>query len=201
TSASCKDVEPTAMGWDRGGSPHNLKDIPPSLRNAQRSQSSADSPTNFCCSSGTFCCHTVTTHCEVFPALLHKDLTCCSGSCTVPSSKGTFPSLNAEPQLTWCCLTRSLPLPVEQKGSADSAYSSMHSSDKEPSSDCRLSKCNVSIFKMKNTSKTVACGLTNKGLKTVASSFSKGQQMQELSSAAPGVAFKNTSELKKKTVV
>uniref|UniRef100_A0A8C5W545 Zinc finger protein 831 n=1 Tax=Microcebus murinus TaxID=30608 RepID=A0A8C5W545_MICMU len=37
-----------------------------------------------------------------------------------------FPSLKAEPQLTWCCLRRSLPLPSEQKGKTVSVYSALH---------------------------------------------------------------------------
>ncbi|XP_021050626.1 zinc finger protein 831 [Mus pahari] len=36
-------------------------------------------------------------------------------SCEAPSS---FPSLKTEPQLTWCCLSRSLPLPAEQQRAA-----------------------------------------------------------------------------------
>ncbi|NWV00158.1 ZN831 protein, partial [Upupa epops] len=195
-SASSKFAEPTSTGWDRGVSPQNPKDVLP-----QHFPSSAASPAGFCHSLGTFCCHTVTAHCKDFPELPHNNPTCCPGSFTVPSSKDTFPSLNAEPRLTWCCLTRSLPLPAEQKGSADSAYSSMHTSDREPSSDCRLPKRDISDFKMKNISKTVACGLTHRGLKTLVSSFSKGQQTQELSLAAPGGAFRNISEQKKKTVV
>ncbi|KFV61051.1 Zinc finger protein 831, partial [Dryobates pubescens] len=193
TTASSKNAEPTGVGWDRGGSPCVLQDM-------QHSQSSANNTTFFCHSFGTFYCHTLTTHCKEFPALPYNNLTGCSESLTVSSTKSTFPSLNAEPRLTWCCLTRSLPLPAEQKGNADSAYSSMHTSDKESSNECSLSKYDISIFKMKNISKTVAYGLTNRSLKTWASSFAKGQQMQESSSAAPGGAFKNISEQKKKTV-
>nr|XP_010310483.1 PREDICTED: zinc finger protein 831 [Balearica regulorum gibbericeps] len=201
TSASSKGAEPTVLGWDRGGSPCILNDISPTLQDTQHALSSADNSTFFCHSFGSFYCHTLTTHCKEFPALPHNPLTCYSGSLTVSSVKSTFPSLNAEPRLTWCCLTRSLPLPAEQKGNADSAYSSIHTCDKELSNECTLSKYDISIFKMKNISKTVAYGLTNKSLKTLVSSFSKGQQMQELSSAAPGGAFKNISEQKKKTVV
>ncbi|NWR63899.1 ZN831 protein, partial [Bucorvus abyssinicus] len=201
TSASSKGAEPTAVGWGEGGSPGALKDISPTQQDTRHSQSSTDNPTYLCHSLGTFYCHAVTTHCKELPALPRNSLTCFSGSLTLSSTKSTFPSLNAEPRLTWCCLTRSLPLPAEQKGSADSAYSSMHTADKESSDDCTLSKYNISIFKMKNISKTVAYGLTNRSLKTLVSSFSKGQQMQELSSAAPGSAFKNISEQKKKTVV
>ncbi|KFW04437.1 Zinc finger protein 831, partial [Fulmarus glacialis] len=201
TSASSKGAEPTIIGWDRGGSPCILKDISPTLQDTQHSQSLTDNPTYFCHSFGTFYCHSLTTHCKEFPALPHNNLTCYSGSLTVSSTKSTFPSLNAEPRLTWCCLTRSLPLPAEQKGNADSAYSSMHTCDKESSNERKLSKYDISIFKMKNISKTVAYGLTNRSLKTLVSSFSKGQQMQELSSAAPGDASRNISEQKKKTVV
>ncbi|NWS76972.1 ZN831 protein, partial [Crotophaga sulcirostris] len=199
TSASSKAAEPAVVGWDRGGSPCTLKDT--SLQDTQHSQSSTDNPTYFCHSFGTCYCHTLTTHCKELPALPQNNLTGCSGNLTVSSVKSTFPSLNAEPRLTWCCLTRSLPLPAEQKGSADSAYSSVHTCDKEASNESTLSKCNISVFKMKNVSKTVAYGFTNRSLKTLFSSFSKGQQMQELSSAAPGGAFKNISEQKKKTVV
>ncbi|KFZ48388.1 Zinc finger protein 831, partial [Podiceps cristatus] len=201
TSASSKGAEPTIMGWDRGENPCILKDTSPTLQNTQHSQSSADDPTYFCHSFGTFYCHTVTTHCKEFPALSHNNLTCQSGSLTVSSTKSTFPSLSAEPRLTWCCLTRSLPLPAEQKGRADSAYSSMHTCDKESSDECTLSKYDISIFKMKNIGKTLAYGLTNRSLKTLVSSFSKGQQMQELSAAVPGGAFKNISDQKKKAVV
>ncbi|KFV58763.1 Zinc finger protein 831, partial [Tyto alba] len=201
TSASSKGAEPTGMGRDRGGSPCSLKDISPTLQDTQRSQSSKDNPTYFCQPFGTFYCHTLTTHCKEFPVIPHNNLTCYSGSLTVQSTKSTFPSLNAEPRLTWCCLTRSLPLPAEQKGNADSAYSSMHTCDKEFRNECTLSKYDISIFKMKNISKTVAYGLTNRSLKPLVSSFSKGQQTQELSSAAPGGAFKNISEQKKKPLV
>ncbi|NWQ97585.1 ZN831 protein, partial [Burhinus bistriatus] len=200
-SASRQAAEPTAAGWHRGGSPCVLKDASPTAQATQHSQRSTDNPTYFCHSFGTFYCHTLTTHCKEFPALPHNTLTCYSGSLTVSSTKSTFPSLNAEPRLTWCCLTRSLPLPAEQKGNADSAYSSMHTCDKESSNECTLSKYDISVFKMKNISKTVAYGLTNRSLKTLVSSFSKGQQKQELSSAAPGGAFKNISEQKKKTAV
>ncbi|KAM6319091.1 zinc finger protein 831 [Podargus strigoides] len=200
TSASSKGAEQTVMRWDRGVNPCTLKDIS-TLQHTQHSQSSTDTPNYFCRSFGTFYCNTVTTHCKEFPTLPHNNLTCYSGSLTVSSMKSTFPSLNAEPRLTWCCLTRSLPLPAEQKGNADSAYFSIHTRDKESSNECTLSKYDISIFKMKNISKTVACGLTNRSLETLVSSFSKGQQMKELSSAAPGGAFKNTSEQKKKTVV
>ncbi|NWW81879.1 ZN831 protein, partial [Climacteris rufus] len=201
TSVSSKGAEPTVMGWDRVGSPRILKEISAPLQDTQHSQSSRDNPTYFCHSFGTFYCHTLSTHCKDFPVLPQSNWACSSGTCPVPGSRSSFPSLSAEPRLTWCCLARSLPLPWEQSGNAGSACSSLHSSDKESSRECTLSKYDISIFKMKNISKTVAYGLTNTSLKTLVSSFSKGQQMQELSSAASGGSFKNISEQKKKIVV
>ncbi|NXR26715.1 ZN831 protein, partial [Cinclus mexicanus] len=197
TSVSSKGAEPTILGWDRAGSPRILKDTPPPLQDLQHSQSSRDTPTYFCHSFGTFYCHTLSTHCKGFPALPHNNRT----SSPVPGSKSTFPSLSAEPRLTWCCLSRSLPLPSEQSGSAGSAHPPVHTWDREPSGECTLSKYDISIFKMRNISKTVAYGLTNTSLKTLVSSFSKGHQMQELSSTLPGGSFKNILEQKKKTVV
>lgn len=40
--------------------------------------------------------------------------------------QGPFPSLRAEPQLTWCCLSGSLPLATEQKEKAMSMYWALH---------------------------------------------------------------------------
>ncbi|XP_074013725.1 zinc finger protein 831 [Numenius arquata] len=201
TSVSSRTAEPAVPGWDRGEAPCVLTAPSPALQDTHRSQRTTDTPTYFCHSSGTFYCHTLSTPCKAFPTPPHSTPTCCSGGSTASSTKGTFPSLNAEPRLTWCCLTRSLPLPAEQTGEADSAYSSLHTRHKTASNECMLSNYDISIFKMKNISRTVAYGLTNRSLKTLVSSFSKGQQMQELNSAAPGGAFRNISEQRKKTVV
>ncbi|KAM8774816.1 zinc finger protein 831 [Rhynchonycteris naso] len=60
------------------------------------------------------------------------------GSC---GPQGSFPSLRAEPRLTWCCLSHSLPLPMEQKGKAASVYGALHnpgSSTPDESVDARL---------------------------------------------------------------
>ncbi|NXH40814.1 ZN831 protein, partial [Dicaeum eximium] len=201
TSVSSKAAEPTILGWDRAGSPRILRDTPPPLQDLQHSQSSRDSPTYFCHSFGTFYCHTLSTQCKGFPVLPHSSRTSYSSTSPVPGSRSSFPSLSAEPRLTWCCLSRSLPLPSEQGGSAAPALPSLHTWHKEPSRECTLSKYDISIFKMRNLGKTVAYGLTNTSLKTLVSSFSKGHQMQELSSEVPSGSFKNISEQKKKTVV
>ncbi|NWX85841.1 ZN831 protein, partial [Nothoprocta ornata] len=200
-TASSQTPGQTVLGWGTDGSLCVPEDISPALQNREPSQSSTVNSTYFCHSFGTFYCHTFTTHCRGFSTLPHNNLLCYSGSLTVSSTKSTFPSLNAEPRLTWCCLTRSLPLPAEQKGSADSAYSSLHMCDKESSKECTLSMYDISFFKMKNISKTMAYSITNRSLKTLVSSFSKGQEIQELSSAAPCGTFEGISEQKKKTVV
>ncbi|NXO63505.1 ZN831 protein, partial [Phainopepla nitens] len=201
TSASSKGAEAAVLGWDRAGNACILKDTPPPLQDLQHSPSSRDNPSYFCHSFGTFYCHTLSSQCKGFPVLPHHNRSSYSGTCSAPGPRSTFPSLSAEPRLTWCCLSRSLPLPSEQGGNAAPAHPSVHSWDKEPSRECTLSKYDISIFKMRNISKTVAYGLTNTSLKTLVSSFSKGHQMQELSSAVPGGSFKNISEQKKKTVV
>ncbi|XP_037357551.1 zinc finger protein 831 [Talpa occidentalis] len=41
-------------------------------------------------------------------------------------AQSPFPTLRTEPRLTWCCLSRSLPLPAEQKGRAASVYLALH---------------------------------------------------------------------------
>ncbi|XP_027944916.1 zinc finger protein 831 isoform X1 [Eumetopias jubatus] len=56
------------------------------------------------------------------------ELALCTHSETLWSFRahGPFPSLRAEPRLTWCCLSRSLPLPTEQKEKAASVYLALH---------------------------------------------------------------------------
>ncbi|XP_014810956.1 PREDICTED: zinc finger protein 831 isoform X2 [Calidris pugnax] len=201
TSVSSGAVEPAVPGWDRGGSPCVPSAPSPALQDTLRSRRGADSPPSCSHPFGTRYCPVPSTPCKAFPTPARSTPTCCSGASTAPTTKGTFPSLNAEPQLTWCCLTRSLPLPAQQPGEADSARSPLHPRHEAAGSERTLSKDNISIFKMKNISGTVAYGLTNRSLNTLVPSFSKGQQTQELNSAAPDGAFRNTSEQRKKTVV
>ncbi|XP_039719671.1 zinc finger protein 831 [Pteropus medius] len=47
-------------------------------------------------------------------------------------AEGRFPSLRTEPRLTWCCLSRSLPLPTEQKEKAASVYLALHAPGGSP---------------------------------------------------------------------
>lgn len=77
-----------------------------------------------------------------------------AGNLKIPSLNLAFPTLNAETRLTWCCLTRNLPLPVEQKEKKYSAYSALHTCKNENASQCDLSSC-----KMNDTRKAVSEGL------------------------------------------
>uniref|UniRef100_K7FEK0 Zinc finger protein 831 n=1 Tax=Pelodiscus sinensis TaxID=13735 RepID=K7FEK0_PELSI len=120
-------INPYIVGWDTDGSSSSiLKDISPGLQDLQYSVCSKDKSNYFCHSFGTLYCHALGSQHKELPALSQVSVTCLSGNARILSTKGSFPSLNAEPQLTWCCLTRSLPLPAEQKEKADSAYSSLH---------------------------------------------------------------------------
>ncbi|KAH1182307.1 zinc finger protein 831 [Mauremys mutica] len=203
-ATSSGDMEQTSMGRDTDGSSSGiLKDISPGSRDLQYSVHSMDNSNYFCHSFGTFYCHTLSTQRKELPALSQISLTCLSGNSRISSTKGSFPSLNAEPQLTWCCLTRSLPLPAEQKEKADSAYSSLHICKKNSGSEGTLSKCDFSFIKVKNISKTVPYGLTTGSLKTLVSSFSQGEQPQKQSSSKAGGsgASENISEQEKKEIL
>lgn len=58
-----------------------------------------------------------------WPELARSRTSESSGLC---GPQGPFPSLRAEPRLTWCCLSGSLPLPTEQKEKAASVYWALH---------------------------------------------------------------------------
>uniref|UniRef100_A0A8C0IT99 Zinc finger protein 831 n=1 Tax=Chelonoidis abingdonii TaxID=106734 RepID=A0A8C0IT99_CHEAB len=182
-ATSSGDMEQKSLGWDTDGSSSGiLKDTSPGSQDLQYSVRSMDNSNYFCHSFGTVYCHTLSTQHKELPALSQISLTCLSGNSRISSTKGSFPSLNAEPQLTWCCLTRSLPLPAEQKEKADSAYSSLHICKKKSDSEGTLSKCDFSFIEVKNISKTVPYGHTTRNLKTLVSSFSQGEQPQKVMS-------------------
>lgn len=58
-----------------------------------------------------------------WPELVQSRTSESSGLC---EPQCPFPSLRAEPQLTWCCLSSILPLPMEQKEKAMSVYWTLH---------------------------------------------------------------------------
>ncbi|XP_006271824.1 zinc finger protein 831 [Alligator mississippiensis] len=199
-----EDNELTIKGWDEDSSSCCVrKDASPKLQDIEHSTCSVDNFNYYCHSFGTFYCHTLSHHSKELSTRPQNSLTCYSGNTRVSNTKGSFPSLNAEPRLTWCCLTRSLPLPAEQKEKADSAYSSLHICKNISGNEGTLSKCDFSFFKMKNVSKTMTYGLTNRNLKSLVSSFSQGQQIHKQSSSTAGSddALENISEEKKKELL
>ncbi|CAK7319764.1 Zinc finger protein 831 [Vulpes lagopus] len=101
-------LSPCALSRDLGGSPENVPEDPPSGPlaglNSCHSFLSAPTPPSW------------------------PELASCTQSDTGWSFRAhsPFPSLRAEPRLTWCCLSRSLPLPREQKEKAASVYLALH---------------------------------------------------------------------------
>ncbi|XP_039092813.1 zinc finger protein 831 [Hyaena hyaena] len=100
-------LSPCALSRELGGPPENAPESPPSGPLARLS---------------SCCCFLTAPTAPGCPELA------CTHSETLRSSgaQGPFPSLRAEPRLTWCCLSRSLPLPTEQKETAASVYLALH---------------------------------------------------------------------------
>uniref|UniRef100_A0A5F8G4P2 Zinc finger protein 831 n=1 Tax=Monodelphis domestica TaxID=13616 RepID=A0A5F8G4P2_MONDO len=169
--------------------PKGLEGPPGSLKNA-----------SICHSFESFYCHAVPTQHRDSPAWSQISLTSHSGYPQSCGARGSFPSLNAEPRLTWCCLSRSLPLPAEQKEKAHSVYSSLHVCDNNPREEGASSRRDFSFLDMKNTSQAVTYGLTSGSLKTLISSVSWGEQKPKLSRAigAGRVSGEKVSEPEKK---
>ncbi|KAH0619205.1 hypothetical protein JD844_019005, partial [Phrynosoma platyrhinos] len=145
-------------------------------------------------------CHSSTFYCHVFCSQ-HKEvhtlpqLSSHAGNSKVPSMDVSFPTLNAEPQLTWCCLSKNLPLPVEQKEKRDSAYSSLHTCMNEN----LISKCNYYFYKIKNTRKAAHASLITGMPQMAISSVSPRQQIEKEYFSTAGVdgLFKNILEQEK----
>ncbi|XP_010627050.1 zinc finger protein 831 isoform X1 [Fukomys damarensis] len=102
-----------ASSWEPRGLPEDAREDPPLKVNP-------------CCSVQPSSFLTALTRPQAVP-LGHPELPLSSDLGTPRScgAQSPFPSLRAEPQLTWCCLKRSLPLPQEQEKAA-SAYSALH---------------------------------------------------------------------------
>ncbi|XP_061487104.1 zinc finger protein 831 [Rhineura floridana] len=153
---------------------------------------SVDNSRCLCQSSDMLYCHVLCTQQKEICSLSQLSVVSPAGGLKIPNLDISFPTLNAEPQLTWCCLSRNLPLPIEQKEKKDSAYSSLHTCKNENI----VSKCSLSFCKMKNTRKAASEGLAAETPKTPASWFSQKQQMgkQYLSTARLDTLLKNIPE-------
>ncbi|XP_029469260.1 zinc finger protein 831 isoform X2 [Rhinatrema bivittatum] len=175
-----------ADGWRAGyTSPCTAVDRPLS---SQYPVSQLEKPSYFGHSFGSFYCHTVTTQQRGSNSLPKRSLTFHSGNTRVSTTKVSFPCLNTEPRITWCCLTRSLPLPTEQKEKADSAYSALQVCRKN--ADEQRPRHNTSVLDVKITSKAVSHSLTATGsLKTLVSSLSLGPQKQRANSESTAGAL------------
>ncbi|XP_058030759.1 zinc finger protein 831 [Ahaetulla prasina] len=110
------------------------------------------SPKCLCHSSNMLYCHVLCTQPKEICSQPQLSIESHAGKLQIPSLNLSFPTLNAEPQLTWCCLSRSLPLPIEQKEMKDSAYSSLYMNENF------ISKCGQSICKMKSHGKAAREG-------------------------------------------
>ncbi|CAI5778364.1 zinc finger protein 831 isoform X5 [Podarcis lilfordi] len=139
------------------------------------SSCSVDSSKCLCHSSDTLYCHVLCTQQKEVCTLSQLSAVSRAGNLKVPSLNISFPTLNAEPQLTWCCLSRNLPLPVEQMEKKDSAYSSLHTCKNES----MVSKCSLSFCQMKSTKKAASQGLTTGTPKAPVTCFSQKQQVEK----------------------
>ncbi|XP_074066470.1 zinc finger protein 831 [Macrotis lagotis] len=169
--------------------PEGLEGSPRSLEN-----------TSICHSLESFYCHALPAQHQDSPTWPQISLTSHSGYPRSSGARGSFPSLSAEPRLTWCCLSRSLPLPAEQKEKAHSVYSSLHVCDNNSGEEGASSRRDFSFLEVKNMTQTVTYGLSSGSLKTLVSSLSWGQQKQKLSRAigAGRVSGEKVSEPEKK---
>ncbi|XP_054837586.1 zinc finger protein 831 [Eublepharis macularius] len=154
--------------------------------------SSVDNSRCLCHASDMLHCHVVCTPQKEVCTLSHLSMISPVGNSKSPSLTVSFPTLNAEPRLTWCCLTRNLPLPVEQKEKKDSAYSSLHICKNEKVS----LKCSLTFCKMKHTASE---GSTRGTSNTPMSSFNLRQQIEKpyFSTTGGDELLKNISEQEK----
>ncbi|KAJ6665712.1 hypothetical protein lerEdw1_002082 [Lerista edwardsae] len=168
-AALCRNTDKDMKEWDSDANPFpGLQGLP--------SCSVAHSRC-LCHSTDMLYCHVLCTPQKDVHTLSQLSIVSRSGSSKIPSLTISFPTLNAEPRLTWCCLTKNLPLPVEQKEKEDSAYFSLHT--------CKSEKHNTilegshSLCKLKKTGKAAGEGMTPGSSKTPIA-FLQRQQGEKL---------------------
>ncbi|XP_032113036.1 zinc finger protein 831 [Sapajus apella] len=107
--------------WEVGEPPENAPEDPPSESLAGPDPCSSLQPGSFL---------TALTRpqgvASGWPELALSSHSGTSRSHDIHSLHSPFPSLKAEPRLTWCCLSRSVPLPAEQTAKAASVYLALH---------------------------------------------------------------------------
>ncbi|XP_063153055.1 zinc finger protein 831 [Candoia aspera] len=164
---------------------------------------SVGSPECLCHSSSVVYCHVLCPQPKESCSRPQLSVESHAGKLKIPSLNLSFPTLNAEPQLTWCCLSRSLPLPIEQKEMKDSAYSSLYMSKNENF----ISKCGLSICKMKSHGKATSKGWRIESPQTLVSSPQRQQiekkyflntGVEEISKNIPGLEKKKEKLYKRR---
>ncbi|XP_077191856.1 zinc finger protein 831 [Paroedura picta] len=166
-----------------GNHDNKIKEWEPGINSFSKSPtSSGDSSRCLCHSSDMLYCHMVCTPQKEVHTLSQLSRISHAGSSKSRDLSVSFPTLNAEPRLTWCCLTRNLPLPVEQKEKKDSVYSSLHTSKKEKVS----SKGSLTFCKMKHTKQAANEGSTSGTANSPMAFCTQGQQMQKPYFSAAG---------------
>lgn len=155
-AALCRNTDKDGMEWDsEANSFPGLQSLPSC--SVARSRC-------LCHSTDTLYCHVLCTQQKDIHSLSQLSVVSRSCNSKIPSLTISFPTLNAEPRLTWCCLTKNLPLPVEQKEKEDSAYFSLHTCTNEK--DNAVLKGNRSLCKLKKTRKAAGEGMTPGSSKT-----------------------------------
>uniref|UniRef100_A0ACB8F6M9 Uncharacterized protein n=1 Tax=Sphaerodactylus townsendi TaxID=933632 RepID=A0ACB8F6M9_9SAUR len=158
------------------GNHDNIKKLEPDISSFSRlPASSMESSRCLCHSSDMLYCHVVCTPQKDVCTLSKLSRISNIGNSKIHGSSISFPTLSAEPRLTWCCLTRNLPLPIEQKEKKDSAYSSLHTCKNEKAdSKCCRTFCKTKLARQA-ASEGSASGIAN----TPVSFFTESQQIQK----------------------
>ncbi|XP_030069315.1 zinc finger protein 831 [Microcaecilia unicolor] len=150
--------KPPEDQWEAGDTcPNSFIHAPQS---SKYSVCKSEMPSYFNHYFGSFYCHTVTTQQRGSSSFPNRSLTFHSGNNKVPDTKASFPCLNTEPRITWCCLTRNLPLPTVQKEKSHFAHCSQVCSRNKQSP---LSRHDAFVLDPKNTGKCESPGLTTTG--------------------------------------
>nr|XP_033818564.1 zinc finger protein 831 isoform X2 [Geotrypetes seraphini] len=155
---STEHKKPPAVQWQAGDtSPNSFIHAPQS---SKHSVCERKMPGYFNQYFGSIYCHTVTTQQRGGSSLPNRSLNFPLGNSKGSNTKASFPCLNTEPRITWCCLTRSLALPTEQKEKSLFAHCSQVCRRNEQTP---LSGPDTSVLDPKNAGKGGNPGLTTTG--------------------------------------
>ncbi|XP_066480815.1 zinc finger protein 831 [Tiliqua scincoides] len=163
-AALCGDTDKEMKEWDSDANAFPALQGLPSC--------SVSNSRCLCHSSDMLYCHVLCTQQKDVHTLSRLSLGSRAGNAKIPSLI-PFPTLNAEPQLTWCCLTKNLP--VEQKEKEDSAYFSLHTCRNENA----ILKGSCSLYKVKKSRRPAGEGMIP-GPSKAPPAFLQKQQIEKL---------------------